>query len=285
MRTPNEYSSCRPLDDEMCRPALRVVTQGVGRMTFGDAELSCSSMQAFLVDQEMPARFQTPGNSLEHPFSCISIDLDITLLQRLMREVGPVVWKDARVGAAVLDVRGHLADCALRFAELQNSPKALGQASSLVLRELHFWLLVAHYGPKVLSQAPGYRRLQSVAAAMRMIRDAWDQTVPMPVVARAAAMSQTSFHQHFKALTGLTPLQYQKILRMIAARRLLMSRPMTVIDAGLSVGYKSPSQFSREYSRLFGIPPAMDSRRASDGRRSVPVGQFDTRGAGIPHVS
>jgi 4-hydroxy-4-methyl-2-oxoglutarate aldolase len=245
---------------EACHPSLRWVIQGEARLRFGEAELTCSSMQAFLIDQEMQGRLEITEASVAKPFCCISIDLDTAVFRSVIRQLGPVAWEGLRVGAVAIDLTGPVADCVLRLAQLLSAPTPLRHVRASVLHELHFWLLVSHYGGRAPGLATGYRRMQRIADALRMIRAEWRQTLRLSCIAREAAMSSSSLHQYFKALTSITPLQYQKYLRMTEARHLMMTRSITVHEAASSVGYKSPSQFSREYLSLFGVSPTQDLR-------------------------
>jgi transcriptional regulator GlxA family with amidase domain len=155
----------------------------------------------------------------------------------------------------VADFDGPLMDCAVRIVDLFDTPDAAGVLQPMIMREIGYWLLAGTAGPKVAKlasiQSPSHR----LARAVDHIRANYAQPVKVEHLAKIAQLSESAFHRQFKALTGLPPLQYQKQLRLLEARRLLLSQSMSIQAAAFEVGYESPSQFSREYARMFGAPP------------------------------
>jgi transcriptional regulator GlxA family with amidase domain len=126
------------------------------------------------------------------------------------------------------------------------------------MREISYWLLTGPHGGEVAKLALPDGHARRVAGAIRLLREKFDQPVRMEELADAARMSPSSFYQHFKVLTAMTPLQYQKQLRLLEARRRMLAEEVNVESAAFAVGYESPSQFSREYARMFGTPPKRD---------------------------
>ena len=129
------------------------------------------------------------------------------------------------------------------------------------MREICYWLLAGPHGGDIARLAIANTSPQRVVCAVHSLRDRFRQAVPVEQLAAIARMSPSAFHRQFKALTSFTPLQYQKQLRLLEARRLLMSGAANAETASLEVGYESPSQFSREYARMFGAPPKRDTAR------------------------
>ena len=148
-----------------------------------------------------------------------------------------------------------MADCALRRVRLIDTPKAIPTLYPLIMREICYWLLTGPHGGDVARMALANTPSQRVISAMHTLRSRFKETVRMDDLAAVARMSTSAFYRQFKALTLLTPLQYQKQLRLLEARRLMVSRAFNTEAAAFAVGYESPSQFSREYARMFGMPP------------------------------
>ena len=172
----------------------------------------------------------------------------------------PSTSGETGAGWFVTDLDGPMADCALRMVRLLETPKAIPLLYPSMMRELCYWLLTGPNGGDVakIVLANGYA--QSVVTAIQTLRDRFAEPVRIEELADAAQMSVSAFHRQFKALTSMTPLQYQKRLRLIQARNLMVTDAANVETAAFRVGYESPSQFSREYARMFGAPPRRDVR-------------------------
>jgi transcriptional regulator GlxA family with amidase domain len=164
-------------------------------------------------------------------------------------------------GVFVTDFQGPLADCALRLVRLLDTPKAIATLYPGIMREICYWLLTGPHGGNIARLALKSSPSQPLIRALRHLRDRFREMVRIDELAAVAGMSPSAFHRQFKALTSLTPLQYQKQLRLLEARRLMVSRAFKVEAAAFEVGYESPSQFSREYARMFGSPPKRDLTR------------------------
>jgi transcriptional regulator GlxA family with amidase domain len=161
----------------------------------------------------------------------------------------------------VTEFQGPLADCALRLVRLLDTPKAIPTLYPIIMREICFWLLTGPHGGDVARMTLANGPSQRVINAMHSLRSRFRETVRIEELAAVAQMSVSSFHRQFKALTSMTPLQYQKQLRLLEARRLMISDAVRVEAAAFQVGYESPSQFSREYARMFGAPPKRDAKQ------------------------
>jgi len=151
-----------------------------------------------------------------------------------------------------------LADCILRLMRMLATPKAIPILDPSVMREVCYWLLSGPHGGEICKLALPDSNIERVVKAVTLLHANFAQTLRIEHLADVARMSPSSFHQHFKALTSMTPLQFQKQLRLLEARRLMVSEAANVADAAYRVGYESASQFSREYSRTFGIAPKQD---------------------------
>jgi transcriptional regulator GlxA family with amidase domain len=174
----------------------------------------------------------------------------------------PVAAGDASQGVFVADFDGPLADCALRIVPLLDTPHAVGILYPLIMREICYWLLSGPKGPEIAKLVSTESASHSLLRAVENLRSRFAEPVRVEDLAELAQLSPSAFHRQFKALTGLPPLQYQKQLRLLEARRLLLSQSTSVQAAAFEVGYESPSQFSREYARMFGAPPKRDLANA-----------------------
>jgi AraC-like DNA-binding protein len=162
------------------------------------------------------------------------------------------------------DTDETVADCALRLMRLLDRPEAIPVLRPAILKELHYWLLAGRHGDALRRLALPDSHAQRIARAIAILRAEFTGAVPVERLAEAAGMSASSFHQHFKAVTSLSPLQFQKQLRLLEARRLMLSEGLSASRAGFEVGYESVSQFTREYTRLFGAPPRRDVSESRD---------------------
>jgi transcriptional regulator GlxA family with amidase domain len=155
-----------------------------------------------------------------------------------------------------------VADAALRLVRLMDRPASLPVLQAQLVRELHYWLLAGRHGMAIRSLGwPGGHAPQ-VARAVALLRTGFARPLPVAQLAAEAGMSPSSFHRHFRAATTLSPLQFQKQLRLIEARRLMLSDGVSASSAAFAVGYESVPQFTREYGRLFGLPPVRDVEAA-----------------------
>jgi AraC-like DNA-binding protein len=155
-----------------------------------------------------------------------------------------------------------VADAALRLVRLLDRPASLPVLQAQLVRELHYWLLAGRHGAAIRHLGFPGSHAQRIARAVKAIRADYAAPLTVERLAAIAGMSASTFHQHFRAITSLSPLQFQKQLRLIEARRLMLAEGSPASSAAYAVGYESVSQFNREYRRLFGLPPARDTETA-----------------------
>ncbi|WP_442938174.1 helix-turn-helix domain-containing protein [Nostoc sp.] len=154
-----------------------------------------------------------------------------------------------------------LLDCALRLTRLLDTPRDIPILAPMIIREIHYRLLMGEQSEAVRQIATSGSNMQRIAAVLTRIKTDFTEPLRIEDLAKQARMSPASFHHHFKQVTSMSPLQYQKQLRLLEARRLMLAENSDAAKAAYQVGYESPSQFSREYSRLFGAPPMRDIER------------------------
>lgn len=164
-------------------------------------------------------------------------------------------------GIFVGEVDAALGDCVLRLARLLETPQDVSFLAPMIRREIYYRLLRSRYGAAVAQLGRSGSHLQRIAAAIQQLKSNYHKPLQVEELARQAGMSASSFYAHFRAVTSMSPLQYQKQLRLMEARQIMLVEMRGAASTAYRVGYESPSQFSREYARMFGNPPARDISR------------------------
>ncbi len=242
------------------RPAMCIVAQGAKWATFGENRLEYRAGEALVVGVETPSVGRVIQASPGKPCLVLALALDLAIIRSVAEGLDALPKASAEPGRGVFvtDFQGPLADCALRLVRLLETPKAIPTLYPVIMREICYWLLTGPHGGDVARMALANSPSQRVISAMHSLRSRFREAVRIEELAVIAQMSPSAFHRQFKTLTSLTPLQYQKQLRLLEARRLMISSAVNVEAASFEVGYESPSQFSREYARMFGAPPKRD---------------------------
>ncbi len=248
------------------KPALCVVVQGAKWAIFGNKRLEYHAGQALVVSMEMPAFGTVYKASPVEPYLGLILEFNLTILREVMENLQPVPKSDSfvRRGVFVTNYEGPVADCMLRMVRLLATPRAIPVLGPAIMREICYWLLTGPHAEEILQMTLGRSHARSVMGAVHLLRDRFAQPVRIEELASAAGMSPSAFHRQFRQVTAMTPLQYQKQLRLLEARRLMLADEFNVEAAAFKVGYESPSQFSREYSRMFGRPPRRDMALLKD---------------------
>jgi AraC-like DNA-binding protein len=246
----------------LSRPARCIVAQAANWATFGRNQLEYRAGQALVVGVETPLVGRVFEASPGEPCLVLAIELDLSILRSVAEglDTSSKPNGDPSRGVFVAEVEGPLADCALRLVRLLDTPTAIPTLYPIIMREICYWLLAGPHGGEVARLALA-NPSQSVIAAMHSLRMNFRNPIRIEDLADIAQMSSSTFHRQFRALTSLSPLQYQKQLRLLEARRLMISSAVNVETACFEVGYESPSQFSREYTRMFGVPPKRDVKQ------------------------
>jgi AraC-like DNA-binding protein len=242
------------------KPALCVVVQGAKWTTFGDRRFDYRAGQALVVSVEMPAFSRVVEATPTEPYLGVIIEFDRAVMRDVMEglDTPPKPADNVGRGVFVTDFDGPLAECVLRMVRLLDTPKAIPMLAPMIMREICYWLLTGPHGSEVAKVVLANSHVQRVINAIHALRNQFTETVRIEDLAAIAQMSPSAFHRQFKALTSMTPLQYQKQLRLLEARHLMVTGAANTETAAFQVGYESPSQFSREYSRMFGAPPRRD---------------------------
>ncbi len=242
------------------KPALCVVVQGAKWAIFGDKRLDYRAGQALVVSVEIPAFGTVAEASPSDPYLGLIIEFDLAVMREVLGELAapPEARHSVTRGVFVTDFNGPLEGCALRMVRLLETPKAIPVLYPAIMREICYWLLTGPHGGDVVKMTLANSHEQRVIRAIHTLRDRFAEPVRIEDLASVAQLSSSAFHRQFKAITSMTPLQYQKQLRLLEAKRLMVSHAANVETAAFQVGYESPSQFSRDYSRMFGVSPRRD---------------------------
>ncbi|WP_455274938.1 AraC family transcriptional regulator [Rhizobium herbae] len=248
----------RPTDlsPVLYRPILCLVLQGAKQTSFGETVVTFAQGQSVIVSLELPTFARVVQASTERPYLALSLHIDISLLRELAAEIEDLGQdKDPSHAVAAGEADYAILNAAERLFDLIDKPAAAQILKPLVMREIHFWLLSAGHGGLLRQIVQNNGHSARISEAATYIRHNYRDALRVPELAKVAGMSESAFHQHFKAVCGTSPLQFQKRLRLLEARRLMVAEDLSVSAAAMSVGYESPTQFSREFARMFGSPP------------------------------
>lgn len=242
------------------KPSFWLVAQGRKCVTIGEEELHYGVGDCLLVALDMPVTSRITHATEEHPHLCVGVEINPARLAQLMDRLPPetVASPDGGRGVSVNPASPQLLDATLRLLRLLDRPGDVAALAPLIEEEILYHLLSGRCGARLLHIALAEGHGHRVTRAVAWLREHFAQTLRIEALAEHVGMSESSLHHHFKAVTGMTPMQYQKQLRLYEARRLMLADGLDVGAAGFAVGYQSPSQFSREYRRLYGLPPARD---------------------------
>jgi AraC-like DNA-binding protein len=252
------------------KPLVCLVLQGAKRMVVGTQERTLREGQSIIVSADMPVRGRVVDASNSRPYLAVAVEIDMALLrelaQQMRAEASVPPAADTARASFVEPTIAPLLDCVWRMVNLLQRPQAIPILRPGLMQELHYWLLSGKHGRALASMSLPESHAARLAMAVRILREEYRSPIRVERLAAASAMSMTAFHQHFKKLTSLTPMQYQKRLRLIAARELMRGGDWQAARTAFEVGYESVSQFTREYRRLFGVPPKQDALARLAGR-------------------
>jgi AraC-like DNA-binding protein len=250
------------MQHHVVEPVFVVVAQGAKRAMLGDEVFEYRGGQFLVVGVALPMAGGVIEASPQLPYLAAGMTLQATTISSLLLEMNPADRPATeQAGFAVSDACEALLDTVVRMLRLKDSPRDAAVLGPLIERELVWRLLHGPQGAMVRQIGLAESRLSQIGRAIRFIRAHHAEPISIPQLADMVAMSESSFHRHFRGATTMSPLQFQKLIRLQEARARLIADAGDVAAIGYSVGYDSPSQFSREYSRLFGAPPGRDKQR------------------------
>jgi AraC-like DNA-binding protein len=245
------------------RPSLCVIAQGAKEVYLGDDAYRYDPAHYLLAVASLPVVIQIAEASIDRPYLSIAFDLDPSIVSSVMVETGLPAWR-THSRARAIDVsplEPNLLDAVVRLVRLVGSPSEARIMQPLVTREIIYRLLVGAQGDRLRHVTQLGGTTTRVATAIERLRSDYDKPLRIEHIARDLGMSVSGFHAQFKAVTAMSPLQFQKHVRLQEARRLMIANDLDAASAGHRVGYEDPSHFTREHKRLFGEPPLRDMQR------------------------
>lgn len=254
------------------QPALCIIAQGSKQVMLGEDVYLYDASRHLVVSVDLPVTARVLQATPQVPYLCFRLDLEPGELAAMLLQAGlpaPTQRTSAR-GMYLGDTCPLLLDAVLRLVRLLDTPEDIPALAPLAMREILYRLLKGEHGWRLNQIVTANSQAQRIARVIGWLKEHFAEPLRIEDIAREVHMSTSALHHHFKAVTAMSPLRYQKQLRLQEARRLMLSEDVDAATAGFRVGYESPSQFSREYSRLFGAPPARDQRRLRQ-RQEVPL--------------
>ena len=253
------YEPTRPLGS-ISEPSLAVMVAGAKRTVVGDRSFVYEAGEYLVVSLDLPVTAHVLRASRDEPFLAFGLTLRPAMIATLLLEApGAVTERRTPSGIAVSRASRELLDAILRMTRLLDHPDDAPALAPAYEREILWRLIAGEHGAAVRQIGLADSALSHISRAIGWIRAHHDQTLRIDDLADLSGMSPSAFHRHFRAATAMTPIQFQKNVRLQEARALLIARPDDVAGAGFAVGYNSPSQFSREYARRYGRPPGKDA--------------------------
>lgn len=243
-------------------PMINLILQGSKSMTVGDRTLRYDPATYFVMSIELPAVGKVHPAATGEPYLAVSLTLDPTILATLLADLPkPAERVEQESGFSVAAVTPELMDAWVRMLRLMEHAHDITALAPAYEREILYRVLQGPQGWMLREIAAPDTAMARVSLAIQWIRRDFAEPIRVDDLAERAAMSVSAFHRHFKAVTNLSPLQYQKRVRLLQARTLMVASAKSVTTAAFAVGYESPTQFSRDYARVFGLPPARDAAR------------------------
>ena len=241
------------------QPVMCLILQGAKETSIGDRTVELNVGDALLVSHDLPVNARITKASPGSPYMAAILSLDLGTVRGLYEQLGDALTADETGRSMSVGLADPTWVTPLgRYLGLMDNQLDIEILGPAILREIHYRLLLSPIGGMLRNLLSVDSHASRVAKAIRQIRAEFRAPLAVADLAGIAGMSASSFHDHFKSVTGTTPLQYQKDLRLIEARTLLSTRQRSVSEVSFAVGYESPTHFSRDYSRKFGVPPSRD---------------------------
>lgn len=244
-------------------PMINLVLQGSKVLTIGEQVLHYNAASYFVMSVDLPATGKVIAASSTQPYMAVSLTISAAVVSEMIASSALSTPKNAK-GFSVSPMTDRLMDAWCRLLQLMTTPQDIPALAPLYERELLYLVLQGPQGWLLQEIASAGSDLTKIHKSIQWIRQHYQKSLPVEQLADVAGMSQSAFHRHFKSITDLSPLQYQKQMRLLEARRLLLESQQGAANISYQVGYESPSQFSREYARFFGLPPTQDIARLKE---------------------
>lgn len=253
------------------KPLVCLVLQGAKRILVGKQQAVLSAGESVIVSADMPVVGRIVQASREAPYLAVAVELDRAILRELAAHMGSAYAPPLPEMSTLFaeDSEAEVIDCVSRLMKLLDRPDSAPLLRPGIMQELHYWLLSGSHGAALRDIADPDSYASRLADAIALLRAEYTSRLSVEQLAAKAGMSLSSFHKHFKHMTSLTPGQYQQRLRLIEARRLMLDEGCSASNAAFEVGYESVSQFTREYGRLFQLPPKRDALRYQKSLQAI----------------
>jgi AraC-like DNA-binding protein len=253
------------------KPLICLVLQGAKTLAVGNEVHEFTAGQSLILSVDRPVVGRIIRASQKEPYLALAVELDMGVVRDINAQVDVSGHSPASAASTLFidDTDAAALDCAKRLMRLLDRPDAIPVLRPSIVNEMHYWLLAGRHGAAIREMALADSCAERIARAVAIIRSEYNRPIQIERLASAAGMSTSSFHRHFKAVTLLSPVQFQKQLRLIEARRLMVNEGFGASRSAFEVGYESVSQFTREYARMFGAPPRRDIAEARQPRDSL----------------
>lgn len=260
------YPATSNLTSYTLEPSICLIAQGAKRVMIGEDIYVYDAENFLITSVDLPVVGQIIEASNEKPYLALTLKLDLRLVAQMMAENKLSVHRTepANRGILVTKVSPPLLNAFQRLIELLNEPGNILYLAPLILREIHYRILVGDQGQRLRTIAAAGSRSNQISQAIDWLKVNLNQRLRVDELAEQIGMSGSSLHQHFQAITAISPLQFQKRLRLNEARKLMLTERMDAASAAFRVGYESASQFNREYRRQFGLPPLQDIKKIQE---------------------
>lgn len=258
----SRYSNVTEPNYGIYKPSLCIIVQGKKEVVLAQEHYVYSPADYLIASVNLPITGIVTEASLENPYLALKLEFTPNQILEILKDTELTFHKDnTKRGMYVSRIELSLLDAVTRLTRLLNTPKDIPVLAPLITKEIIYRLLQGQHGVTLGQIAIEGSSTNQISDVVEHIMNYYNQSFRIEDLAEIANMSVSSLHRHFKEVTAMSPIQFQKQLRLQEARRILLSESTDAIDAAIRVGYESPSQFSREYSRLFGLPPKEDINR------------------------
>lgn len=247
--------------DQVYQPMLHLVLQGIKTLSIGEEVSRYTAGSYFLVPVDVPATGQIHTDAQDQPYLAVSLTLDADVIASLLMDEGKAPRAPQNTCFQGVPATAEMLDAWLRMMRLMDRPHEVAVLAPMIEREILFRALQGPLGGILRDVARPDGRMTQIRRVTQWIREHYTEPFRVEPLALMSDMSVAAFYRHFKSVTAMTPIQYQKRLRLLRARWLLLFDTLDATSIAYTVGYESASQFNREYARLFGLPPARDAAR------------------------
>jgi len=256
------------------QPSICLIAQGKKRVTLGEDSFLYDTNHFLISSVELPIIANIVEASEDEPYLGVILRLDLPEISQLIvdSELSFTPSKEAHKGIATSELTPSLVDAFSRLIALQSEPDSIKIMAPIIKREIFYRLLNGEQGPRLYQIVTSGNHSQQISKAINWLKHNFIKPLSVGELASNCGMSKSAFYSHFRSVTSMTPLQFQKKLRLNEARRLMLTENLDAMSTTFKVGYESPSQFSREYSRLFGAPPLKDIKALRQSKEAAIAG-------------